>query len=147
VFARIIRSPLFSLFIWWYVLAAYYFTFFSPSEPSEQLKRIVVVIVILVPLLLILIQITHNKKHPENPISFKRSFLPWEFREVDEGQKWLTYNACRNVYIYYSLALPISVAFFAIFQFSSYTPIVLIGLLGTGQYLVYWLTIRKLEQM
>lgn len=145
LFSKIVRSPLFSLFIWWYVIGAYYIVFFSPFESSSEIRRFMLFLVLLVPILLILIQFLYNRQHPKDPITFIRGFLPWEFHEVDEGQKWITYNACRNVYIYYSIALPISIVLYALLRNIDNIPLLLIGLLGTGQYLVYWLTMRKLN--
>lgn len=145
MFAKFIRSPLFGLFIWWYVIGIYYLAFLSSYELSEEIKRFLVFLVFFVPALILLIPYLYNRKYPEDRFSLKRGFLPWEFHEIDEGQKWITYNACRNVYIYYSFALPISIVLYAFFRHTSYTPLLLIGLLGTGQYLVYWITIKKLN--
>ena len=145
MYAKMIRSPLFSLFTWWYVIAVYYIAFFKPFELSEESKHFLGVLVVLVPVGLLLMQYLYNKNHPEDRISFKRGFLPWEFHEVDEGQKWMTYNACRNVYIYYSFALPFSFIIYVLLRDTPLAPLILIWLLGTGQYLVYWLTLRKLN--
>jgi hypothetical protein len=85
----------------------------------------------------------HNHKNPEDRIKLA-GYIPYEFREMDEGQQWVTYKACRNVYIYYSLAIP--VAAFICFGFSQniFVPILSVGALGVGQYIVYWLTTFRL---
>ena len=146
MFAKIVRSPLFPLFIWWYAIGVYYIVLFKPFEILEEIKLLFVILVLLVPVFIILMQYLYNRRHPENRISLIRGFIPWEFNEVDEGQKWITYNGCRNVYIYYSIALPILIVLYAFLSNVSYAPLILIGLLGTGQYLVYWMTIRKLNR-
>lgn len=146
MFAKFVRSPLLGLFTWWYVIGIFHIAFFSSYELSEELKQLLTFVVFFAPVLILLIPYLYNRKHPEDRISLKRVFLPWEFHEIDEGQKWITYNACRNVYIYYSFALPISIVLYTFFRNTSYTPILLIGLLGTGQYLVYWITIKKLNR-
>ena len=52
----------------------------------------------------------YNRKNPHDKIRLF-GFIPSEFREIDEGQQWVTYKACRNVYIYYSIALPVTQGF------------------------------------
>ncbi|MCC2353242.1 hypothetical protein OCD85_17290 [Bacillus pacificus] len=68
------------------------------------------------------------------------SIVPPEFREMDEGQQWVTFKACRNVYIYYTFAIPVTVLICFIFSQNNLVPLLSIGVLGIGQYIVYWLT-------
>lgn len=81
----------------------------------------------------------YNRKNPHDKIRLF-GFIPSEFREIDEGQQWVTYKACRNVYIYYSIALPVTAGICFLFSQHNFVPLLCIGLLGAGQYIVYWLT-------
>ncbi|WP_050184474.1 hypothetical protein [Domibacillus robiginosus] len=88
----------------------------------------------------------NNRKHPENKLN-AWSLIPPEFREMDEGQQWITFKACRNVYIFYSFALPLIAGLCFAFSDIKFMPLLLIGALGTGQYIVYWMTIKKLNRL
>ncbi|MFK9094012.1 hypothetical protein [Bacillus salipaludis] len=85
----------------------------------------------------------HNNKNPKNRIKLT-GFIPYEFREMDEGQQWVTFKACRNVYIYYSLAIPVVAFICYIFSKNIFVPLLSIGALGVGQYIVYWMTTFRL---
>ncbi|PLR91939.1 hypothetical protein CVD19_21360 [Bacillus sp. T33-2] len=85
----------------------------------------------------------HNNKNPKNRIKLN-SFIPYEFRDMDEGQQWVTFKACRNVYIYYSLAIPVVAFICFMFSQNIFVPILSIGVLGVGQYVVYWMTTFRL---
>lgn len=89
----------------------------------------------------------YNRKNPDDKIKLF-GFIPSEFREIDEGQQWVTYKACRNVYIYYSFALPVTAGICFLFSYNILAPLMCIGVLGVGQYIVYWLTtIRVLNRI
>ncbi|MPQ27447.1 hypothetical protein [Bacillus paralicheniformis] len=81
----------------------------------------------------------YNRRNPKNKIK-SMSIVPPEFREMDEGQQWVTFKACRNVYIYYTFAIPVTVLICFIFSQNNLVPLLSIGVLGIGQYVVYWLT-------
>lgn len=81
----------------------------------------------------------YNRRNPKNKIK-SMSIVPPEFREMDEGQQWVTFKACRNVYIYYTFAIPVTVLICFIFSQNNLVPLLSIGVLGIGQYIVYWLT-------
>ncbi|WP_066309037.1 hypothetical protein [Bacillus sp. FJAT-29814] len=85
----------------------------------------------------------HNNKYPKDKIKLA-GLIPYEFREMDEGQQWVTYKACRNVYIYYSLAIPVAAFICFIFSKNIFVPLLSIGALGVGQYIVYWMTTFRL---
>lgn len=85
----------------------------------------------------------YNNKNPQNK-SKLNSFIPYEFREMDEGQQWVTFKACRNVNIYYSLAIPVVTIICFVFSQNIFVPILCIGALGVGQYIVYWMTTFRL---
>ena len=84
----------------------------------------------------------HNSKNPKKII--KLNSTPHEFREMDEGQQWVTFKACRNVYIYYSFAIPFTLLICLFFAATIFVPIISIGVLGLGQYIVYWTTTHRL---
>lgn len=87
----------------------------------------------------------HNRKNPKERISIWLGMS--EIWEVDEGQQWITFKACRNVYIYYSICLPLA-AVAVIFVPSDFTyALIVLGLLGLGQYLVYGLTRWKYSRI
>ncbi|WP_334313779.1 hypothetical protein [Bacillus sp. BP-3] len=81
----------------------------------------------------------YNRRNPKNKIKLM-SIVPQEFREMDEGQQWVTFKACRNVYIYYTFAIPVTVLICFIFSQNNLVPLLSIGILGIGQYVVYWFT-------
>ncbi|UHA72236.1 hypothetical protein [Paenibacillus sp. 481] len=73
-------------------------------------------------------------------------FLPLEFREEDEGQQWITYRACRKVYIYYYVAIPVAIIISLLFSHVNFVPLLVLFALAIGQFFVYWLEIRKLDR-
>lgn len=87
---------------------------------------------------MILINI-YNHKNPKDKIKLA-GYIPYEFREMDEGQQWVTFKACRNVYIYFTMAIPAMGFICFVFSENSFVPFVSLGALGIGQYLVYWLS-------
>lgn len=110
----------------------------TPGVLTELYWVIMVLVVFLWPLLIK----SHNRNNPNDQIKIG-GFLPTEFREMDEGQQWVTYRACRNVYIYYNVALPLTAVIFFSLAGNKFAPLICLGLLGIGQYLVYWLTINR----
>lgn len=87
----------------------------------------------------------HNRKYPNDRIHIF-GLIPAEFREVDEGQQWITYKACRNVYINYSICLPLAAGFSILLPAYSSNASIVLGALGLGQYIGYGLTIRKFNR-
>lgn len=85
----------------------------------------------------------YNRNNPKNRIK-SMSIVPPEFRDIDEGQQWVTFKACRNVYIYYTFAIPVTAFICFIFSQNHLVPLLSIGVLGIGQYIVYWLTTFQL---
>lgn len=86
----------------------------------------------------------YNSKHPAKKIPIF-THIPYEFKEEDEGHQYITYRACRKVYIYYYFALPIAIGLIIIFKDAEWMPVFLLVMLGLGQYLTYWSEIRKLQ--
>jgi len=116
---------------------------FYPNQ--SRLARMVFLALIAITLCWTVLAQLHNRKHPHDRIN-SLGLIPPEFQETDEGQQWITFKACRNVYVYYTYALPVIAGICFLFSTSRFIPLLSIGALGLGQYLVYWLTIRKLNQ-
>ncbi|MEK3734173.1 MULTISPECIES: hypothetical protein [Paenibacillus] len=84
----------------------------------------------------------HNRRHPKQKVKW-HLFYPVEFREEDEGMRWLTYMACRKVYIMFYVALPLILLVLFLFPEHRSLPVLLIGALAVSQYCMYWSVIRK----
>lgn len=90
-----------------------------------------------------LLAIYNNKKFPDKKVKFN-THLPYELREEDEGMRWVTFKACRKVYIFYYYAIPTGILLFALLHDTiPYFTIWLLVLFGIIQYLIYWFEIRK----
>lgn len=108
------------------------------SLEGFPLKYIFIGIVIL----WIILTYIYNHKNQEEKFNLF-TLLPTEFREDDEGMKWITLRACKKVYIYYSFAIPLGIGLILYFSNWDITPFVVLIGLGLGQYLVYWMEIKK----
>ncbi|WP_218668310.1 hypothetical protein [Sediminibacillus massiliensis] len=87
----------------------------------------------------------HNKRNPEKRIKL-HTYIPYELREEDEGMQWVTFKACRKVYIFYCFAIPVGMVLAISLQdIIPYFPIWLLLSIGALQYFIYWSEIRKLE--
>ncbi|GGE59767.1 hypothetical protein [Priestia taiwanensis] len=132
---RILRSPL---------VGAGFLVFFLFSFNEEKMPREFVfgflAVVAIVELVLAWI---HNRKSPNDKIEGSW-FIPLELNEVDEGQQWITYKACRNVYVYYSWALPMGAVMCFYIADNPFALLVCFGIIGVGQYIVYWLTTSRI---
>lgn len=153
--SRILRSPLTSTTMFLaamvgiYLIKTYWETgkFKRAVESGEPMTvlNIYALLYSAVFVLWVLLVIIHNRKNPKERVNLWLGLS--EIREVDEGQQWITFKACRNVYIYYSICLPLAAAA-VMFIPSGYTyPLILFGLLGLGQYLVYGLTKWKYSRI
>ncbi|ASK64004.1 hypothetical protein CFK37_18505 [Virgibacillus phasianinus] len=135
---RVLRSPFIPMILFLFVILGFVLSSIGSTTSIRIFFGIILVFVIL---WVIFIQI-HNRQNPDHPIN-SWGIIPPEFREMDEGQQWITFKACRSVYIYYTFALPVAAVVCFIFSSHHLVPLLCIGALGLGQYLVYWLTIRK----
>lgn len=133
---QVLRSPLIVLSIFVLIIA---FLLFSLMNTQVILAKLCFGILVTVTFLWLILTRIYNRKNPHDKIRLF-GFIPSEFREIDEGQQWVTYKACRNVYIYYSIALPVTAGICFLFSQHNFVPLLCIGLLGAGQYIVYWLT-------
>ncbi len=90
----------------------------------------------------------YNRNHPDKKIKLF-TWMPPEFNESDEGEQWITYQACRRVYIYFSSAIPFFLAMVMLSKgtfLSEIFPTLILVVLGIGQHIVYWSMARKLYQ-
>ncbi|PET92246.1 hypothetical protein CN527_30705 [Bacillus cereus] len=133
---QVLRSPLIGASIFVLIIA---FLLFSLMNTQVILAKLCFGILVTVTFLWIILTSIYNRKNPYDKIRLF-GFIPSEFREIDEGQQWVTYKACRSVYIYYSIALPVTAGICFLFSQHNFVPLLCIGLLGAGQYIVYWLT-------
>lgn len=133
---HILRSPLIGTSLFVLIIA---FLLFSLMDTQVVIARLCFGILVMFTFLWFVLTKHYNRKNPDDKIKLF-GFIPSEFREIDEGQQWVTYKACRNVYIYYSFALPITAGVCFLFSHNILIPLICIGLLGLGQYIVYWLT-------
>ncbi|WP_369902152.1 hypothetical protein [Bacillus manliponensis] len=143
---RLLKSPLLHIIILTFI-AFIYLQNEHPSFLPFSLGSFNIPIIFA--LLLILwggLVFVFNSRYPNKKISFNQ-VLPIELREEDEGHRWITYRACRKVYIYYYFALPICIFLSIRFSNVTYLPIFLFILLGIGQYIIYWTEVRKLHQV
>ncbi|EJQ79153.1 hypothetical protein ACQVWH_28975 [Bacillus toyonensis] len=133
---QVLRSPLIGASIFVLIIV---FLLFSLMNTQVILAKLCFGILVTVTFLWLILTRIYNRKNPHDKIRLF-GFIPSEFREIDEGQQWVTYKACRNVYIYYSIALPVTAGICFLFSQHNFVPLLCIGLLGAGQYTVYWLT-------
>lgn len=134
-----LRSPLVPLGTFVLVIGSLLLNLTNTKGVLTEIYWVILVIVVFFWSVLIR---DHNQKNPNDKIKVW-GILPHEFREMDEGQQWVTYRACRNVYTYYAAALPVTAVVCFFFAGNKFVPIISLGLLGIGQYLVYWLTMNR----
>ncbi|MED4534153.1 hypothetical protein [Metabacillus fastidiosus] len=140
----ILKSPLTGASLFVLVIAL---LLFSLTNTQVTLARLCFGILVMFTFLWFVLIKLYNQKNPNDRIKLF-GFIPSEFREIDEGQQWVTYKACRNVYIYYTFALPTAAGICFFFSHNILAPLMCIGGLGLGQYIVYWLTtIRVLNRI
>ncbi|ALC92909.1 hypothetical protein AM500_19415 [Bacillus sp. FJAT-18017] len=140
---RIVRSPFVPMFIF-VILIAFLILSVVSSESGNAIVRFIFLLLVAFTLLWTALIQLHNRRNPNAPVK-ALGIIPPEFLEMDEGHQWITYKACKNVYIYYSFALPVIAVINFILSGYIVVPLLSIGILGLGQYIVYWLTIRKLN--
>ncbi|PCD04883.1 hypothetical protein CMV16_26550 [Peribacillus simplex] len=141
---KILRSPFIPMFSYLLILGFLFISMIG-SENNQSLVRVCLLILTAFTLVWVSLIQLNNRKYPESKIKYLGA-IPPEFREMDEGQQWVTYKACRSVYIYYSYALPLIVGLCFALSNIKFMTLLLLGVLGIGQYIIYWLSIRKFKQ-
>lgn len=84
----------------------------------------------------------HNLENPDKKIS-PFSIRPPEYLEQDEGMTYITRKAVQKVYTFITWTLPFLAGFAIILQFPRLWIIYGILAIAFGQYLIYYLEIRK----
>lgn len=84
----------------------------------------------------------HNRQNPSQKIS-PFSIRPLEYLEQDEGMIYITRKAVQKVYTYITWALPLLATFAIIMPMPKLFVIYGILAVALGQYLIYYLEIRK----
>lgn len=135
---RLMRSPVFPILLFLNLFFVFYV-----GRTSAVTPPLFVVLALVIPVAWCILLIVHNKYYPKQKIKLL-SFIPAEFSEMDEGQQWMTYRACRNVYMYYSIALPLCfVIYVCTSSHSTLEPLYYLAGLGLGQYVVYSSTLYR----
>lgn len=141
---KIIRSPLSMIFFILLFGGLIYSNFYTPDFLRPFTDGITIFILIIMAIYFSLI-IYHNKKNPKRKIPFW-GWIPYEMKEEDEGKQWITFQACRKVYIFYSFAIPVSIILLTLIDSFSGFPVLLLLILGIGQYGIYWWEEQKYLQ-
>lgn len=84
----------------------------------------------------------HNRQNPSRKVS-PFSIRPLEYLEQDEGMTYITRKAVQKVYTFITWALPILATFAIILPLPKLFIIYGILAVALGQYLIYYLEIRK----
>ncbi|RAV15569.1 hypothetical protein [Paenibacillus contaminans] len=145
---RIMRSPLLSTTLFLSTLGLFYLLKIMLSGELSSTTGRIYGACFFVPLSVVWVMLVsiYNRRNPKDRINVW-AVIPFELREVDEGQQWITFKACRNVYIYYSYCLPIAAGTVILLPPNSVYTLITFGLLGLGQFLVYGLTIGKYSRV
>lgn len=134
-----IRSPL-SMMLFIIMFGVMIWMRFYVSEAYEDYAYIIQFVVLTVSASFFVLIFIHNRKNPSRKIAFA-GWIPYEFKEDDEGRQWITFQACRKVYIFYSISIPAAILILAIID--DFPAILLFFILAFCQYSIYWLEERK----
>ncbi|MBD1381424.1 hypothetical protein [Metabacillus arenae] len=141
---RFLRSPFTMAVMLLGAACAYGVSIYTEESTQSLLYKSTIILFIAFYFVYFVLLYFFNKKNPKRKIPYL-TYRPYEFKEEDEGHQYITFRACRNVYIYYYFAIPAALILAAIFKDWAIAPFIIIVFLGIGQYLVYWLEIRKLH--
>jgi len=145
---RIMRSPLLSATLFLGTLGLFYLLKIMLSGELSSTTGRIYCACFFVPLSVLWVMLvrTYNRRNPKDRINVW-AVIPFEVREVDEGQQWITFKACRNVYIYYNSCLPVAAGAVILIPPNAVYTLIIFGLLGLGQFLVYGLTMWKYSRV
>lgn len=141
---RILRSPLLSAGLFFLLGAAMLTAHYRQSVPDWSLYAMTVVPVGLCAAWAAL-TVIHNVRHPHRRIRFL-TFVPPEFREEDEGQKWMNYRVTRRVYMLYYAAIPFLIGLIMLVPDGTAVAIAGLAVLGGIQQLLYGYELRKWDR-
>mgnify|MGYP000586769846 CR=1 FL=1 len=137
----ILRSPLTAMVILALTIGILWVHYLAPPILEAYHDKFKTGALLLLGLFLVLILI-HNRRHPTDKLSLI-SWTPYEFKEEDEGMRWITLQACRKVYVFYYVAIPIGALLIMVFRSYSFVPLLVLFVMGAGQYWLYWWEVRK----
>lgn len=148
MFTQMMRSPLLSAVLFLSTLGLFYLLKLMLSGELSTMTGRMYGALFAVPLgvLWVILVRAYNRRNPKDRINVWAT-VPFEIRSVDEGQQWISFMACRNVYIYYTSCLPIAAGASLFLPPDAIYTLVPFGLLGLGQFLVYALTMRKYSRV
>lgn len=144
MFEKIIRSPLSMMFFVLLFGVLIYSRFYSPEFLAPYTDWITITSLIIIAIYFAIIT-HHNRKNPDRKISFF-GWIPYEMKEEDEGKQWVTFQACRKVYIFYSFALPASILVLVLIDSFPGLPVLILLFLAVCQYGIFWWEERKYNQ-
>lgn len=134
---RIVRSPYTMTYFLGFMMLALYDT--SQNREWYPLWSALLLAGLIVYIGMILL---HNKRHPDQKIKLV-TLIPYELKENDEGQQWVTNRACRKVYIFYYFAIPAAALLFIAFPYFPEIPLIVMFVMGTVQYFIYSYEVNK----
>ncbi|SEM76170.1 hypothetical protein SAMN05192533_105222 [Mesobacillus persicus] len=140
---RFLRSP-FTMSIFLIGIALIY----SLSIVMEQWNDLFIIISVAYAIFVTIyfgVMVYYNRKFPDQKFRIF-TLIPYELKEEDEGHQHITYRACRKVYIYYYFSIPAAIVVVALFKEIELIPVIVLTLLGIGQYVIFWSEIKKLYE-
>jgi hypothetical protein len=140
---RFLRSP-FTMSIFLIGLAMIY----SLSIVMEQRDELFIIISIAFAIFVSIyfgVMVYYNRKFPARKFRIF-TLIPYELKEEDEGHQYITYRACRKVYIYYYFAIPPAIVIVSLFKEIELLPVIVLTVLGIGQYFIFWSEVKKLYE-
>jgi hypothetical protein len=138
---QIVRSPLTVIFILALFMGMLGLGAAAP-EVFREYDRIILTVMVVIGVGFFLLVTVHNRRHPSSKISMA-TWTPYEFKEEDEGLKWITLQACRKVYMFYYYAIPAAALVIFFFGDRRFVPFAVLFLMGAIQYFIFWREERK----
>lgn len=142
---KLLRLPLFQIILLILVGLIILEENHSLNLPKSLPPSLLIYIFISVFIIWIILIKVYNYNNPYQKFNIF-TLIPTELREDDEGLRWITFHACRNVYIYYSLAIPTGMGIISYFNEVKFISLLVLVILGLGQYIIYWLEIKKIYE-
>lgn len=141
---NLLRSPLWSVLSILTITLLMAIKLETPDLPSwfYRIAYGALIVCLLFLLFWVVAMLILNRKHPTQKVRWF-GLYPVEFREEDEGMRWFTYRACRRVYMFFYISLPLVLLLLFLFPESRSLPILLVASLAISQYFIYWSVIRK----
>lgn len=129
---RIIRSP-FTMMLYMALLILFLYI----TAEHEGLIIFMLWVTLSFSAAYILLVVVHNYKNPDRKVNIF-TLIPYELKEEDEGQVWMTNKACRKVYVFFYFAVPIGAIIITMYPTSPEVPLVVLFVMAAVQYSIYW---------